>query len=260
VGHMAAVHTITTAADTALSASEDGTVRVWRVKETELLCAQTLRYASGVVAMSQRTVGGAYVLCGALDGSLYLSDVEQGVHIVTTAPLVRSPEGLSCVELHPYSSLAVVALQPTDVQLWDMREMAANTVISLPRGRAAKRAHVTSASFSADCVSLAAGLADGSAYVWDLRQAASPVAVLPANAQAIPATVRYAFDGRTLAVAGAGVSLYTALDASSSTGAEPIVAAGEAGAAMCDVCWTPDGGSVVGGSVDGVVRVFSTAA
>ncbi|KPA84185.1 WD-repeat protein [Leptomonas pyrrhocoris] len=258
VGHTAAVHTIATAPDAALSAAEDGTVRVWRAKGAALHCAHTLRYAGGVAAMSQRMVGGAYALCGAPDGSLYLSDVEQGAHVVVTAPLVQSSGGLSCVELHPYSSLAVAATQPEDVQLWDMRAMAPNTMIALPQSGATKRVHVASASFSADCVSLAAGLSDGSTYVWDLRQVSSPVAVLPPNPQSIPATVRYSMDGRTLAVAGAGLSLYTSFNASSAS-AEPTLTTGAANAAMCDVCWTPNGVGLVGGSVDGVVRLYSTS-
>lgn len=259
IGHTAAVHTITTAGDAALSAAEDGTVRVWRAKGAELHCATTLRYAAGVAAMSQRTVGGAYVLCGTPDGSLLLSDIEHGAHVVTTAPLVQSSEGLSCVELHPYASLAVVAPQQADLQLWDMRAMAPNTVISLPRSGAARRMHVVSAAFSADCVSMAVGLSDGSAYIWDMRQIAAPVVALPTNAPAIPATVRYAADGRTLAVAGAGLSLYSTGDVSAMT-AEPIAAAGAANAAMCDVCWAPDSAGLVSGSVDGVVRLFSTTA
>ncbi|KPI89882.1 putative WD-repeat protein [Leptomonas seymouri] len=259
VGHTAAVHTIATTPDAALSAAEDGTVRVWRAKGVDLHCAHTLRYAGGVAAMSQRTVGGVYALCGAPDGSLYLSDIEQGAHVVTTAPLVQSSGRLSCVELHPYSSLAVVALQPADVQLWDMRAMTPNTVITLPQSSAAKRVHVASAWFSADCVSLAAGMSDGSAYVWDLRQVSSPLAVLPANPQSIPATVRYSADGRTLAVAGAGISLYTSFNASSAS-AEAMATDGAASAAMCDVCWMPDGVGLVSGSVDGVVRLYSIAA
>lgn len=261
LGHTAAVHTMTSSGDAALTASEDGTVRVWRSKGAELHCAQTLRYAGGVAAMSQRTIGGAYVLCGAPDGALYVSDVEHGAHIVTTTPLVRfsASAGLTCLELHPYSTLAMAALQPSDVQLWDTRAMAANTVIALPSSGAARRAFVASASFSADCVSMAAGLSDGSAYVWDLRQLTSPVAVLPANAPSIPATVRYSGDGQTLAVGGAGISLYPSLSgpAASST---PAVTAEAANAAVCGVCWTPEDAALVSGSVDGVVRVYTTTA
>ncbi|TPP53944.1 Prp19/Pso4-like family protein [Leishmania donovani] len=263
VGHTAAVHTLASQpGDILLSAAEDLTVRVWSTKGAALTVMHTLRYASGVVAMSQRTVGGAYMLCGAADGVLTLSDLESGAHVVATAPLTldTTSGALTCVELHPYASLAAVAFQPTELQLWDAREMRADTFISHVRGTAA-RTHICSASFSADCVSLAAGLTDGSVNVWDLRQVLAPVAVLPPSADAVPATVRYAPDGRSLVVGGHGVALYDCARLSaSSTAVEAVATAGLKASAVCDVCWTTSGTDVLCGSVDGVVRLYSTAA
>ncbi|TPP45939.1 Prp19/Pso4-like family protein [Leishmania donovani] len=263
VGHTAAVHTLASQpGDILLSAAEDLTVRVWSTKGAALTVMHTLRYASGVAAMSQRTVGGAYMLCGAADGVLTLSDLESGAHVVATAPLTldTTSGALTCVELHPYASLAAVAFQPTELQLWDAREMRADTFISHVRGTAA-RTHICSASFSADCVSLAAGLTDGSVNVWDLRQVLAPVAVLPPSADAVPATVRYAPDGRSLVVGGHGVALYDCARLSaSSTAVEAVATAGLKASAVCDVCWTTSGTDVLCGSVDGVVRLYSTAA
>ncbi|CAG9576864.1 conserved hypothetical protein [Leishmania major strain Friedlin] len=263
IGHTATVHTLASQpGDILLSAAEDLTVRVWSTKGAALTVMHTLRYASGVVAMSQRTVGGAYMLCGAGDGVLTLSDLESGAHVVATAPLTldTTSGALTCVELHPYASLAAVAFQPTELQLWDAREMRADTFISHVRGTA-PRTHICSASFSADCVSLAAGLTDGSVYVWDLRQVLAPVAVLPPSADAVPATVRYAPDGRSLVVGGHGVTLYDCARLSaSSTAVEAVATAGLKASAVCDVCWTTSGTDVLCGSVDGVVRLYSTAA
>ncbi|KAG5501140.1 hypothetical protein GH5_04736 [Leishmania sp. Ghana 2012 LV757] len=261
VGHTAAVHTLASQpGGVLLSAAEDQTVRVWSTKGTALTVMHTLRYASGVAAMSRRTVGGAYVLCGAADGVLTLSDLESGTHVVATAPLTSdaASRALTCVELHPYASLAAVALQPSELQLWDAREMRADTVISHVRG-ATPRTHICSASFSADCVSLAAGLTDGSTYVWDLRQVLAPVAVLPPSTDAIPATVRYAPDGLCLVVGGHGVNLYDCarLSASSASMEATATAALRAGA-VCDVCWTTNGTGVLSGAVDGIVRLYST--
>ncbi|KAG5504514.1 hypothetical protein JKF63_04966 [Porcisia hertigi] len=265
VSHTAAVHTLATLpGDLLLSAAEDQTVRVWSTKGDALTVVHTLRYANGgVAAMSRRTVGGAYVLCGAADGVLTLSDLESGAHVVTTAPLTREAalQALTCVELHPYASLAAVSFQPTELQLWDAREMRPDTVISNLRGTA-PRTHICSASFSADCVSLAAGLTDGSAYVWDLRQVSAPVAVLsPSTTAAAPATVRYAPDGRSLLVGGQVLALYdcTRLSASS-TALEAVTSAGLKGGAVCDVCWTTSGTDVLCGSVGGVVLLYSATA
>ncbi|GET89905.1 hypothetical protein, conserved [Leishmania tarentolae] len=263
IGHSAAVHTLVSQpGDILLSAAEDQTVRVWSTKGAALTVMHTLRYASGVAAMSQRTVDGAYILSGAADGVLTFSDLESGVHVVETAPLTldTASRALTCVELHPYSSLAAVAFQPTELQLWDARELRADTFISHVRG-AAPRTHICSASFSADCVSLAAGLTDGSVYVWDLRQVSAPVAMLPPNTEAIPATVRYAPDGRSLIVGGRGVVLYDCARLSVSSGAVDAVAtAGLQTGGVCDVCWTTSGRDVLCGTVDGVIRLYSTAA
>ncbi|KAI5684793.1 Prp19 [Leishmania braziliensis] len=263
VGHTAAVHTLASQlGGVLLSAAEDQTVRVWSTKGAGLTVMHTLRYASGVAAMSQRTVGGAYVLCGAADGVLTLSDLESGAHVVVTAPLTRDAASptLTCVELHPYSSLAAVAFQRTELQLWDTREMRADTTISHVRGAAA-HTHICSATFGADCVSLAAGLTDGSVCVWDLRQVLAPVAVLPPSPDTVPATVRYAPDGRSLVVGGDGVALYDcSLLSASSTSVEAIATAGLKAGAVSDVCWTTSGADVLCGTVDGVVRLYSTAA
>ncbi|KAG5475485.1 hypothetical protein LSCM1_03605 [Leishmania martiniquensis] len=261
VGHTAAVHTLASQpGGILLSAAEDQTVRVWSTKAAALTVMHTLRYASGVSAMSRRTVGGAYVLCGAADGVLTLSDLESGTHVVATAPLTcdAASRALMCVELHPYASLAAVALQPTELQLWDTREMRADTVISNLHGTAS-RAHIGSVSFNADCVSLAAGLTDGSTYVWDLRQVQAPIAVLPPSTDVIPATVRYAPNGLSLVVGGHGVNLYDCarLPASRASVEATATAALKTGA-VCDMCWTANSEGLLCGSVDGTVRLYST--
>ncbi|KAK7198630.1 WD-repeat protein [Novymonas esmeraldas] len=261
LGHTASVHTLATlpCGTRLLSAAEDDTVRVWTTSGAALTAQHVLRYAGGVAAMSQRTISGVYALCGAADGALYLSDVDSGAHVVVTAPLSSTAALLSCVELHPYASLAAVGLHGGELQVWDAREMRADTVITLPRGDAA-HARLCSASFSADCMSLAVGLASGAAYVWDLRHVTSPVAVLPPPTErAIPATVRYAPSGRVLAIAGDGVALHDCARLSHTPAADAATATATADAGVCDMCWTADGAELLCGAVDAVVRLYSTA-
>lgn len=269
VGHTQAIHTLAMAGDEdglLLSASEDATIRVWKPEAEQLHCTHTLRYAGGVVAMARRTVAGSYALSGSADGSLSLSDIHRGEHVVVTSS--STPYGaLTCIEIHPYTTLAAVGTASGAVQLWDLKRMQSDTIIRLPSSVHGRFAAVCSVSLSNDCFSMAVGCRDGTAYVWDLRRLETPLELLTPSSStqsSVPAAVRYAPSGRLLAVAGADLFLYEAAEISSEKN-EPLARASAspntpAGAVYRDVCWSGDGLQVAGAAMDGAVRVFKCEA
>lgn len=209
-----------------VSAAADDTMRVWQPvanksaddyessssssSESAWTCLHTLSLPDGVTALSQNSIEERYVLAGGREGAVYLCDAERGSLLssarlhesalmkdnAASPPLMQSGSvhdtDVTCVQLHPYGSMAMIADGRGRMALWDVRGMTVDTMLTLGHklgntginssshhnnNHASGYSMVYDACFSMDCVSLAVGLADGWVALWDLRQVEQPVVV-----------------------------------------------------------------------------------
>lgn len=255
VGHNAAIHTITATTDGSVivTASEDHTVRVWHVADdSKLVCDNTLRYPVSVTALSRRMIADRFIIAGCADGSLFLSDIRTGVHVVVTAPHPSHTSGISCIELHPFSSLAALGTRDGQFVIFNVRTASVDTTVQLPSS------YAHSLDFAEDYRTAVVGLADGRSLLWDLKQLEKPTAVIAAaegSSGPSPSYVRFR-DGNTQQLAVICASTLTLYDTSQlAHPQEAVVFSDEAQAALRGLCCA--GGTVATGSTDGTLRLYS---
>ncbi|CCW70444.1 unnamed protein product [Phytomonas sp. Hart1] len=270
VGHQKYVHAITTVHEGAriISASKDHTVKTWKSERAQLTCEGTLRYANGASALSRRLIGETYALVGTSDGSLYISNVEAGEQAVVATGAVSS--SITCAELHPYASLAAIGTESGELILWDVKLAAADTVFSFRTDASShadrRRRYLNSIDLHPDCVTLSAGLSDGSVLLWDLRKIEEPVAEITVpndtSGNSTPSPVSVAFEessGAYLAVGMQDLKLYCT--AKLLEGTPPMECVLDTLSTdhneVSQVCW-PRSSIVAVSCMDGVVRVFNT--
>ena len=129
----------------AITSSEDGTVRVWDTEEL----AQ-----AAVIKPTLSKPGRPCILC--CRSASY--SVNGGLNV--GAPLCRGS--------------AITSSEDGTVRVWDTEELAQAAVIK-PTLSKPGRVGVTSCRYSPDGLSIAGGLADGSIHIWDVRGEASLV-------------------------------------------------------------------------------------
>lgn len=227
IGHERPIHSVavTPAGTRVVTAAEDGTVRVWKPSSSaSILCEHTLRYASGVSALSRRTIGEQYILSASRAGTVYLSDITTGEHITIAeirdedededdeddndnecaVPAKRQPRrrrgraaesatvhAITAAELHPYTKLGALGTAGGELFIWNVKGESVDTVVALPKGKSGSGSgYVCSLDFGLDCMTLAAGFSTGGALVWDLRNINQPLASIP------PAAMRGARAGQ----------------------------------------------------------------
>lgn len=293
-GHTKAIHTITATQDAQriVTASEDATVRVWKAFTSSqpfsslgsLTCEHTLRYASGVSALSRRTIDNQYAFCGSRTGAVYVSDIARGEHVMVsevhgeeegeegeeeeeealqqyavkrrrTRQQHHKPHAITALELHPYTKLGAIGTEGGELFVWNVKEEVVDTAIALPKGKGSGgAAAVCSLDFSLDCVTLAAGLSNGDALVWDLRKAEEPLVSVSGTAANRPALVAFdAVSGSVLAVgSGSGVRVGKPMELASAR--DGLSLSMKDGKVVRGVAWGPS--YLAAMSVDGVVEVF----
>lgn len=179
MGHTKQITRVWAAADTCITASADGTARIWRSDVGSFVSRATLRHANGINDFVVMPMGGSsplqYGLTAGVDGCLRLHNLETGIAVADGGANRGSGSsgGLSAVAMHPYGLLAGTCAGPT-LHLWDVRTMEVDTSISLDHNSG----NATSLHFHADGKTVAVGTNFGVVQLWDLRHREKPTTVL----------------------------------------------------------------------------------
>ncbi|KAI8474215.1 MAG: WD40-repeat-containing domain protein [Monoraphidium minutum] len=203
----------------AVSAGEDRCVKVWDLHRG--FCVRSLPCAKMPTALAL-SLDGTTILTGHLDGTLCIWDSRQDR--AGGKPLAELRDSAQAVlSLCPHygdDSVVLSACKDSTLRLWDFRALSVVQTLKAPgfsigcvgsMGRARCTADI-----SADGRFVAAGAADGSVYVWDLKppsrrgSSSDPGAPGPGGAPAVTklaglkeqvAAVGWAYDGTVLAAA-----------------------------------------------------------
>lgn len=198
-------------ASVVFTASADGSARMWtrgdggKYKKTHL----HKDHKGAVTGISVHPLGSMYATASA-DGSIILRDVPSGSTLGTG--LASSP--INDMAFHPDGVIIASAGDDGSVDVWNVTLMT--PVVSLdPPGAdsgSSPRPACTRIAFSQLGYILAAGYADGSVLLFDLRFQVL-ARVLPPAAAAPVSVLSFDESGRYLAVgSGSGIALYTHID------------------------------------------------
>jgi WD40 repeat protein len=190
VGHAGEVTALAADADfrRLLSASEDGSVRVWDAGSGELLQVfDHKRLGVRAVAVSR---DGRFAMSAGADGMLHPWDVASGSR--STAPLGAGGRARTALALSADGSVAVSASRDPQVVVWDV---ASGTVRHVFDGHDER---VTAVGISADATRAISASDDGTARVWDLLTGQQERVLphgAPINALSMSADGRHAVTG-----------------------------------------------------------------
>ena len=173
IGHTKPITRIWAGLDTCISASADGTGRVWRADVGSYTSAGVLRHPGGITDLAVLPTGIRYGLTSGVDGCLRLHDLETCVGIADGGANRDAHVSLQSVTMHPYGLMGGTGSGPT-VHLWDVRTMEVDASFALDHDSG----NVSSLHFNVDGKTLAVGTNFGIVQIWELRNLAKPLTVL----------------------------------------------------------------------------------
>jgi WD40 repeat protein len=227
--------------------SDDGLVRLWRVRDRRLL-GKPLRSGEGAVFSLAFSPDGRLLAAGGHDGAVQLWDVEKRRR--AGPPLVGRTRDVQGVAFSPDGRLLATAASADfagAVRIWDVRSHELRAGPPLTRDD-----WPSSLAFSRDARTLAFGEVRGWIRLWDVRRRMWLGQPLHAGTKTIE-DAAFSPDGRTLATAGddGSVRLWD-VERRRQLGSTLR----EGGGAVYDVAFSPDGRTVASANQDGTVRLW----
>jgi WD40 repeat protein/serine/threonine protein kinase len=228
--------------ETAASAAEDGTLRIWDVATGEMLHT----WQASDAALTSLTFGpdGETLLSGSADHRLYLWNMATGTVLFTleghTAP-IRS------VAFSPDGQLAASGAEDKTIRLWDTATGQPIATLTEHTGT------VYSVAFSPDGKTLLSGSHDKTLRVWDVASEAA-IAVLNGHTDAVY-SVAFSPDGKR-ALSGSEDHTVRLWELASET---TRLILSEHLDSVTDVQFSRDGSTLLSGSRDGTVRLWDVA-
>jgi pre-mRNA-processing factor 19 len=192
----------TEGADTAVSCSDDSTIRIWRPSTgKEHHCIAT--HTAAVTGICLHPVSD-YCLSVSEDRHWGFHSIETGKTLayVTDAAIGA---GYSCTQMHPDGKIFAAGTTDNMVHIWDIKNQ--KLMSSLP----GHSGTVTSMAFSENGYYFATASEDGTVILWDLRKASLSEMAIQTITMGDDATVNsVAFDhsGNYLALGGKTVQVY----------------------------------------------------
>ncbi len=182
-GHSAGVTCTAFARDTPVTASEDGTVKVWSSEvQKSVPCLRTLAgHAGAINSLSTHALLPFAVTASATDGTWRSWDLETGACVFRYAGApAAGHQGVQRAALHPDGIVVLGALseyqaQANAVVMWDMR--TPDTPVA-SFGSHDAGSTVTAQAFSENGYHLATGGVDGVVKLWDMRKPGQPAAAM----------------------------------------------------------------------------------
>lgn len=185
--------------DVVLSASADGTARVWACTDTSnwkapYTCASVVRkHEAEVTDLSVHPLGD-FFLTSSRDKSWALHDFSNG----RCVRHVRDQEsGYACMKFHPDGLICAGGTENKVIQVWDIKDQVTVATLTGHEGE------IAALSFSENGYYLASASKDGTVKIWDLRKPLN-IQTLQVGEGAVNA-VRFDQTGQYLAL-GAGTA------------------------------------------------------
>lgn len=186
--------------DVVLSASEDGTARVWTSKDSanwksEYSCVHVVKHKGEVTDLSIHPLGD-YFVTSSLDRSWALHDLTSGRCV---RHMQEQPSGYGCMKFHP-DGLILAGGTENSVAVWDVKDQV---IVATLAGHTRR---VQALSFSENGYYLATAAEDGTVKLWDLRK---PLNIQTLNVSEGPVwSVRFDQTGQYLAVGAEKTHVY----------------------------------------------------
>ncbi|WP_165634737.1 NB-ARC domain-containing protein [Thermostaphylospora chromogena] len=234
-GHDGVVEAVAISADgtTAITGSDDGSVRVWDLRNG----SEPRILPTGPVQAVAMNADGTTAITGSDDGSVRVWDLRNG-----SEPLLQTLTGhdgaVEAVAISADGTTAITGSDDGSVRVWDLRNG------SEPRILTGYTYLVRAVAISADGTTAIAGGKD--VYVWDLHNGGEPRILSTGPVR----TVAISADGTTVISGGKGVYVWDLRK-----GGEPRFLIGGKSSALA-VAISADGTTAISGSRDGSVQVW----
>jgi WD40 repeat protein len=251
-GHAAPVSSVAISSDgrTALSASADGTLKVWDMASGLLL--RSMSSGSSAVTSVAISPDGRWVLSGGADGAIKLWNLSDGSEVRSLHGHDGSVGGVA-FSADGRQGLSGGADQT--VRVWDLssgRETRTLTVMQAQVGHVP----VQDVAFAPDGHTILALCANGVVEVWELQTSKRAVPIRTFGSSGTTSNgMALSPDGRTVA-SSSGVKTLSLWDVAS--GKEIHTLDGH-GALVSSVAFSPDGRSVLSGSADKTLKLWDVA-
>ncbi|AAQ15982.1 PRP19-like protein, putative [Trypanosoma equiperdum] len=239
-----------------ISGSDDASLRFWASEGEVLVCQGVVRHhKGGIVGLRSLTSGRLFLSASSTEVGLVDAVRLDSVVCVNGATMGFSR--IISLDAHPYGALAAIGVEGAGFCIWSTAYMCVDTTVSL-KGKG----DVCSIAFNGDCFTLATGLRDGKALLWDLRNLSTPFREILPEATALKgsalsgAVCTVAFDdyGKYLAVGGCHTRLYDW--AAPSEGQQELCTLNTGPQSVAGILWDVDAQGLVSCSVDGVVKEY----
>ncbi|MGF1432079.1 helix-turn-helix domain-containing protein [Kitasatospora sp. LaBMicrA B282] len=243
-GHTGPVNAVAFSPDSThlATASSDGTLKIWRVSDRQLVT--TLTGHGGSVRAVAFSPDGSLLASGSTDGTVRLWDLA-GRRLPVT--LFGNGGGVRSVAFSPDGRTLVSGGADRTVRLWDL---TSHTLLAALTGHTDE---IQAVAYSPDGHLVASAAADRTIRLWDTA-ARTPVGVLTGHSDEVLG-VAFSPDGRTLASASADRTIRLWDTAS---GASIATLTGHSDD-VNGVAYTDGGATLVSASGDGTVRLWDLA-
>ncbi|KAI7859171.1 WD40-repeat-containing domain protein [Circinella umbellata] len=193
-GHRSRIWDVSTTAQggSVASASGDGTVKIWNLKDTLPICAQTLTGHSGDVYSTRYHPNESHIVTGGYDKTVRLFDIVTGTTVKTFS---GHQLAVTKTIFNPLGNLVVSGSKDNTIKFWDIVSGLCIRTISSHLGE------VTSVEMNSSGTYLLSSSKDNSNRLWDVRMV-RPIQKLKGHQNTSKNFIRAKFADNNLIVGG----------------------------------------------------------